>query len=149
MARIYRDAAERQKGALRRWQRVAIAGTALAAGVLLFALLRVEVEVGGGQFVVRWGPRPQPSPVELRPEPRVIVQQTPVADALLEERVKLLGDLVRTLTDDLDTRDRQRRADIALLVTKLDVMRQHGQRRYEENRRDVGALYTAQFGNRD
>jgi hypothetical protein len=145
-ARIHLEAAARQSRILRRWRRATLAAGALAAGLLLVLLVRPEIEVGGGQFVVRWGERPP------QKEPTVTVVQVPAPaerDAELAERVRLLGDLVRALREDVETGDRSRREQIDLLVARLEVLRLQSLRRWDETRRDVTALYTAQFGKRD
>jgi hypothetical protein len=148
-ARIHREAAARHDRTLRRWRRCTLAAAALAAGLLLVLLVRPEIVVGGGQFVVRWGDRPAPPPLK---EPTVTVVQVPAPaerDVELAERVRLLGDLVRALREDVETGDRARREQIDLLVARLEVLRLQSLRRWDETRRDVTALYTAQFGKRD
>src|SRR5205814_5706586 len=54
LPRLYRAAADRQRLHLRRWRRVALAGTALAAALLLLLLgMKLDVRAGGQQVVVR------------------------------------------------------------------------------------------------
>src|SRR5262245_36393747 len=87
VADIYRAAADRQKQALRRWRRVAVTGMAIAACLLLFVLFRLDFEVGNGQLVVSWGPRPQSIPI---PQPALdmeAIARATAATAELEERV--------------------------------------------------------------
>jgi Putative zinc-finger len=147
--RIYAAAGERQQRALRRWRRVALAGMAVAASLLLFLLSRLDFEIGNGQFVVRWGPRP--APVVQPPEREVTIPPVALAAANrdLEERVEILSKLVRALSDDIDARDRQRQEQIAAVLARVEVLRTQTSERLAENRRDVGALYNVQFGKRD
>jgi hypothetical protein len=143
-AAIERAAVTSQHRALRRWKRVAIAAGALAAGLIAILLIRPEVQLGGGALVVRWGERP----TEPRRETVSIVHVPvpAVRDVDLEERLRILSDLVRALRDDLETGDRSRRDELNVLVARLELLRIQSQQRWDETRRDVKALYTAQFG---
>jgi predicted anti-sigma-YlaC factor YlaD len=150
VAAIWHDAAARQNRSLRRWRRVAVAGGALAASLLLLALLRVDIQLGNGQLVLSWGaPTEVPAPGRPVDDLSVAIAKATAACAELEERAKVLGQLVAALRDDFVTRDRQRQTEIAVLVSRLEMMRDREQRRWEENRRDLTALYTAQFGQGD
>jgi hypothetical protein len=147
--RIYAAAYEWQQRSWRRWRRVAFAGMAVAASLLLFLLSRLDFEVGNGQFVVRWGPRPTPV---VKPSKReVTIPPVPGAPVNrdLEERVQILSDLVRVLSDDIEARDRQREEQIAAVLARVEVLRTQTSERLAENRRDVGALYNVQFGKRE
>ena len=146
---IYAAAGERRDLSLRRWRRVAYAGMAVAAGLLFFLLSRLDFEIGNGQFIVRWGPRP--APAVKPPEREVPIPSVAFAPANrdLEERIEILSKLVRALSDDIDTRDRQRQDEIAAVVARVERLRTQTSERLAENRRDLGALYNVQFGKRD
>jgi len=147
--RIYAAAGERQQRALRRWRRAAFAGMAVAAGLLFFLLSRLDFEIGNGQFVVRWGPRPMPVVKPLEREGTIPPVAVAPANRDLEERVEILGKLVRALSEDIDARDRQRQDEIVAVVAQLERLRTQTSERLAENRRDLGALYNVQFGKRD
>src|SRR5262249_13086569 len=100
-AAIQRVAVASQYRAVRRWKRLAIAAGALAASLIAILLIRPEVEMGGGALVIRWGERP----AEPRRETVTVVQVPGPAmrDVDLEERIRILSDLVRALRDDLET----------------------------------------------
>src|SRR5262245_28380911 len=95
LARLYRDAAEAQQRGLRRWRRVAVAlGIAAAAALLLALGLRCEVRLEAHQFVVRWGV--PPTAVAPPPPPAPVIEES-LAGGIspeVEERLRLLGDLV-------------------------------------------------------
>jgi len=147
--RIYVGAAEHHQRSLRTWRRLAFAGMAVAASLLLFLLSRLDFEVGNGQFVVQWGPRP--APVVKPPDREVTIPPVVAAPANrdLEERVEILSKLVRAFSDDIDARDRQRQDEIAAVVARVERLRTQTSERLAENRRDLGALYNVQFGKRD
>ena len=77
IATIYRSALDRQASTARRWKRIAVAVSALAAGIVLLALLpKLELRCNADEFAVRWGapPTEQPSvaaPSEPKPDPRM------------------------------------------------------------------------------
>lgn len=131
--------ASRQARALRRWNRGALAATALAAGLLLVLLVRPEVRAEDGALVVRWK---DPAPA---PPPQVVYVPQPAADPAQAERMDLLAKLIRALAEEAEGRDKDRRADIAALRTRFDVLAAEGQARWRDIQRDMGVLYRAQF----
>ena len=152
---LYREAARHQKRVLRRWKRAAFAVGSLAAALLLVLALRLEVRVGGGQLVVRWGPPPvepappPPNPPAVTPQPPPQEPGVPPAEfARLEERVRVLSDLVRAVAADVDARDRQQQEALVLLQREINDLRSFARRQWVETRRDVTALYNAQFAPR-
>jgi hypothetical protein len=154
VARIYRDAATRQHRVLKRWRRMAVAGLALAACLLLVFVFRLDIEVGDGRLVVRWGaPRQAQQPIAppaSRDEAALAaIAQLSTARADLEDRLRILDELVHALSVDVTTLSRQQQEQIGELVARLDVLREIDKRRWEENRHDLNALYTAQFPNRE
>lgn len=141
VGRIERESVAQQFRSLRRWKRTAFAVGALAAALLLVLLIRPTVQFGDGQLVVRWSD--SPLPVQ---QPSAVAQAQPQRPDDLEERVRLLNDLVRAMREDAETSDRDRKEQIDLLVARLDVLRLQSQQRWDNTRHDVQALYTAQFG---
>jgi hypothetical protein len=129
---------------VRRWKRRTLFAGALAVSLLAILLARPQVEVGNGAFVIRWSERP----AEPRTFERIttIVQAPTEPDRDLEERMRILSDLVRALREDMETTDQKRREELTLVVGRLESLRFQSQRRWDETRRDVRALYTAQFG---
>jgi hypothetical protein len=127
---------------VRRWRRQALAATALAAGLLAVLLIRPEVRVADGALGVRWKePAPPSAAVGSAPQP--------VRDPETAERLDLLAKLVRALADDAEGRDKDRRAEIAALRARFDLLAAQGQARWQEIQRDMGVLYRAQFARRE
>jgi hypothetical protein len=149
LPQLYREAAEQQARRLRRWRRVACASLAAAAAVVLALLLsRAELRLDANQVVLRWGAAaaaPEPLPPAPRPEPPVIAvaQTTPTAE--IEQELRLLSEVVQTLSDDADSRDEQRRHEIARLRAQVSALqRQLADLRLATDK-DVAALYSAQL----
>lgn len=145
IASIHQQAEARRGRSLQRWKRVALAASAVAAGLILILIVRPEVRIGGGQFVVRWSDPPAPE----RREPSVVLVPTPSTDAGLEERVQILSELVLGLRAEMETADRSRKEQIDLLLARLDLMRLQALAHWNETKRDVSALYIAQFGKKE
>lgn len=143
-AAIHAQAIAAARAALRRWKRRTLAAVALAASLAAVLLVRPQVEIGNGAFVVRWADRPaEPRPVE-RITP--IVRAAPERDRDLDDRMRILSDLVLALRQDVESTDQKRRDEVSVLVARLEALRLQTLRNWDETRRDVKALYTAQFG---
>jgi hypothetical protein len=142
-SRIEREATARQYRSQKRWKRSAIAMAALAAGLLLVLLVRPEIRIGGGQIVIRWSDPPR------QPSEPVAVVKAPARDVDMEDRIRILSDLVRALREDVEAGDRDRKQQLDVLTTRLDLMRAQAQQRWNETCKDVTALYQAQFGKTD
>ena len=130
---------------VRHWRRLALAGAALAAGLLVVLGLRLHVTVGNGQVVIAWREASRE-----RERPEVFVEnKTPVAHAPgspdLEDRVRLLQELTRALATDIESRDRQRGAEIDAVRARVDAVQQYTARQWADAERWVNALYVAQF----
>src|ERR1700730_1440811 len=54
VGRIHQDAVATQHRSLRRWKRSAFVIGSLAAGLLLVLLIRPDIRIGNGQFVISW-----------------------------------------------------------------------------------------------
>jgi hypothetical protein len=147
LTRLYREAARRQTQRLRRWRRLAAVSLAVAAGLLGIFALKLEVQVDGNQFVLRWGP-PPPPPEAPRPGPRPPAEVAPRPPAR-EAELELIKELVHLLAADVQTRDREHKEVLDGLRERLDALRGEIDARWAATERDVAALYTAQFGSRE
>jgi len=139
VARLYTELATRQERRARRWWRVS---AALAAAVLVAVGLRLQVRVAGHELVIAWGDQ------QTREREQVAVAPVPLAHARgseVEERLRLLDDLVHAVAAEVDRRDRRREADIAEVGRRLDRFRQVAMEKWLEAERNVSALYVAQF----
>jgi hypothetical protein len=145
LPRLYQEAAARQARRARRWRRAALAGLAVAALVVLAFGLRLQVRVEAHQVVLAWGTALAAADV-VPPAPR----QLPPADrpdpAEVERRLQLASSLIHALADDLESRDAQQQESIKRLQVRLDTLQAQSGARWTETRRDIAALYTAQFG---
>lgn len=157
LAALYRAAADRQARSARRWKRVALAGAALAAGVLLVALLpRLEFRFTDHEFAVRWGTPPEappPAPPTPPTDPRI--------EQLLEEQSKQLAairatnakhadlqDLLLTLATEVADRDEAQQARVAALTKRLTAFEADTARQFADTEKTNTALYEAVFSSR-
>jgi len=131
----------RQVRLARRWRRIAVAATTLAAGFLLVLAIRPQVRVGDGALVVRWTDAPAPASV---PQPSLHLVP-PASDPGQAERLAVLAKLLRALVDDADGRDRDRQAEIAALRARLDAITLSSEARWQDIQKDMGVLYRQQF----
>lgn len=148
LPQLYREAAERRQRRLRRWRRVAVASLAAAAVVLVVFLSRVEVRLDAHQLVLRWGAAPAPpevpSPPAPLPPPVVVAAPTASADEV-EHQLRLLTDLVQALSNDADLRDARRQQEMTRLRAQVQSLQQQLTQLRLVTEKDVAALYTAQF----
>src|SRR5262245_53757261 len=143
---IFRSEAQRQQRATRRWRVVALAG--LAAAVLVLAL-RLDIRADARQVTIRWGSPPVAPPAPIPPEPQTVVERSDDhVSRDLDERLNMLTSLIHALAANVESGDRDRAADLALLRQELAGLRRQGDLRWKETERSVSALYTAQFGSR-
>jgi Putative zinc-finger len=145
LTRIYREAAHRQAKRLRRWRRLAVAGLAAAAVLLVAFGLKLEVRLEQHQVVLRWGTPPQVEPPRVAPKPPE--RDRPAAERHAE--MQLVKDLIHLLADDVKTRDAQQKEAMFALRERVEALRVLVDERYAATERDVSALYTAQFGPRE
>jgi hypothetical protein len=144
VAAVYRQAAERQARAARRWRRIACAAcVGLAAAVALAVGLRLEVRVEEQQVVLRWG-IPPALPAPPAPPAPVPVSPRPAPDAT-EEQLRILGELVQALAADVRGRDERQQQEIDALRRQVQEVHLQSVRRWEDAQRDFTALYQAQF----
>jgi anti-sigma factor RsiW len=141
---LYQEAARRQAGRLRAWRRAALACGAAAALLLLGFGLRLQVRLEAHQVVLCWGEVPKPAE-SVVPPPAV----PPAADgptlAEVEQRLQLTSNLIHALAEDLEARDAQQQDSLKRLQDRVDALQVQGGARWNETRRDIAALYAAQF----
>jgi hypothetical protein len=148
LVRLYCDAADARQRRLRRWRRIAVAlGIATAAALLVAVGLRCEVRVEAHQVVVRWGtPPPAPDAVPpLPPAPLIVEHVASGVSPEVEERLRMLGELIETLAAEGEARDRRQSEELVRLKARLQEMRLEAARWHESTKRDVTALYQVQF----
>jgi predicted anti-sigma-YlaC factor YlaD len=148
---IYRQSAERQQRSARRWRRVAAVLAGATAALLLLAFLtRVEIVVQPREIVVRWGPAASQAAEPQAADASASAVATTdrgesAASRALDERVRVISDLVHALAADVDARDARYQQDLATLSGIVQDLRRQSDRHWTAARRDVAALYAAQF----
>ncbi len=141
---LFPAAADRQARSARRWRRLAVAGAAVAAGLLLVVGLRLRVTVGAGQVVIAWGEARERLSGEPEASRVKLASGSPLNDAS-EDRVRLQQELIHALAADVEARDRQRQAETDDLCARLDAVQRVAAQRWSEAERWMNALYVAQF----
>jgi hypothetical protein len=145
LPRLYREAAARQVRRAGRWRWAAVACGAAAAVLLIVLGLRLEVRVEAHQLVVSWGAAPEKDvPVPPAPAPRADRSEPPPSPEV-EERLRVLSELIHALADDVAARDQQQEQRVDQLRARLDDLQRQGNRRWSEMDRNVAALYAAHF----
>jgi hypothetical protein len=138
LPRLYQTLAARQARPLRRWRRAALLLGAVAALLLLFIGLRLEVRLGGGQLVVRWGDAPPGAPAPVPPEP---IAKTVPTRPEIEAEVHVLRELIHALTQDVDDRDQRFAELLERLQRHVQVLQTQADQRWNTTEQDVAALY--------
>ena len=143
VAAIYRAALEAQARSARRWKRVAGGVSALAAGVLAFALIpNLELRWKTPPVaVVVSPPSPDPRVAELLAEQRTLFALLRDSNAKHAD----LQDLLLTLARDVADRDTGRQKELAELATKLREFETVTARQFQESERTNTALYNVVF----
>jgi hypothetical protein len=141
---LFNSVADRK---VRQWRRLAIAGAALAAGLLL--VLRLHVTIGNSQVVIAWGSTFSRDAEALRsgalPTPALRSEDSASQLNDLNDRVQLLQELTRALATDIESRDQERAGEIAAVRARLDAVQQFASRQWADAERTMNALYVAQF----
>jgi hypothetical protein len=143
LARLYERESRDQAVRVRRWRRLAWAGLGAAAAALVLSLLpNLELRVGGGQLVLRWGEVPAEPPA---PPPVVAAAAPPPELDRLREELRLVRDLTRLVASDLAARDRQRESELLALGEALQRLQRQAQSQWQATERQVAALYKDRF----
>src|SRR5262249_7455402 len=111
------------------------------AALVLIVGMRLEVQFGPRQLVVRWGGGPPP----------VVETPVPPAPALPfveQERLRVMQELIHALAEDLDHRDDRQSQNLVRWQQQIEASHWRVLRRLESAENDLRALYTAQFGSR-
>jgi hypothetical protein len=140
LARLYRDAFDRQARSTRRWKRVAGGVAALAASVLAVAVLQGW-----------WAAKPEP--VASAPDPRVAElladQQRQIAALrATNEKIGAVQELLLTLAADVDQRDKDQQKKMTMLATRLGEFETLTARQFQESEKTSTALYNVVFNNK-
>jgi hypothetical protein len=138
---LYRDAMARQARRLRRWRRAAVVCAAAAAVLVAVVGLRLQVRVQANQVVLSWDNRPAPR-VAPAPTPPPTEAKVP---ADVEERLRLMSNLIHALADDMESRDSHQQESLARIEERLNTLQAQGNRRWSETERTVAALAAAQL----
>jgi anti-sigma factor RsiW len=145
LPRLYREAAAQQSRRLSRSRRVAFASLAAAAALLLTVFLsRMELRLDANQVVLRWGAAPAPLEPPPRPEPQVVTIVQSASTTEIEQEIRLLNEVVQSLSNDSDLRDERRHQEIARLRTQVAGLQQQIAALRLTTEKDVAALYAAQ-----
>jgi Putative zinc-finger len=146
VAAIQNQALALQARSMRRWKRFAFAAMALAASLLALLVIRPDIRINDGELAIRWAAPAEPPRTG---EPIFLAQAPPVRDAELDERIRVLSNLIQMLNLQMEGADQKRRDELEVLIARVDLLRIQSQQRWDETNRDVTALYTAQFGRRE
>jgi hypothetical protein len=149
LPRLYREADARRQRRLRLWRRLALAAGAAAAAAVaaLVGGPRLEVRLEAHQVVLRWGAPPDAPPPDHRPGPAegVAAAPPPSLPTDVDERLRLLGDLVQALAADADLRDGRRQQELAGLRAQLRSLQQQMAEMQMATDKDRAAIYSALF----
>jgi hypothetical protein len=138
---LQRSLAERQMRKLRRWRRVAVALGTLAAVLLLAFGLRLEVRLGAGQILVRWGEPSPAAPVGPQVQPDAAISGSQAAKPDLREEMRVLSDLIHALKQDADERDQRFAEQLDRLQKHVLALQSQADSRWNATEQDVAALY--------
>jgi len=156
LAAIYRADHERQIRLARRWKRITVGSSALAAGVILLALVpKLDVRCNADEFAVRWGqppavvidekvvPVPQPDP-RL---PALIAEQHMQVTAMRATDLKYaeMQELLLALTTDVAERDKVQLGRIAALAGEIRAFQLATAKRFDQTEKTNTTLYNVVF----
>jgi hypothetical protein len=132
-------AAKQQTLTLRRWKRLTVSVSALAACLAFVLLVRPDISLNDGALTVRWR---EPT---LQPLPTPAVANDPEQLRKLE----LLTELVRGFAESSERSDRDREKQLQELKLRLELTQLQADNRWQDTQRDMGVLYRAQFPRKD
>jgi hypothetical protein len=131
---LYRQAADHQARAGRRWRRFALAVGALAAAVMLVLALRLEIRLSAEQVVIRWGtstPKVANSKLEHSGPAQSESSFSPASEAELQPLrgvIHVLSEDLDKLARDVEARDSRQQQRLARLQEQLAQLRMFTQR---------------------
>ncbi len=148
LARLYLRAAEEETRRARRWRRrTVLAAAAAVILVLVGSTLRLHARFRGNELVLAWGPvleQKDPLPIESRAAPPASVPRSRASEEQqrnLETEVKLLGELIHALADDMQTLDRRQQQNHDQLQARLQSFEEQSAQRCSGMERSINALY--------
>jgi hypothetical protein len=145
LARLFQEAAERQTRQARRWRRSALALGAVAALLLLALGLNVQVHFAGRQLTVTWGLAPADQPGSAPKAPPVVAdRKAPRPAPDIDERLRVMNDLIHALAADVETRDEQQRQKLTALQEQITVLRQQANYQWRATEQNAAALRVVQ-----
>jgi Putative zinc-finger len=134
---LYRQVADHQARAGRRWRRVALGAGGLAAAVIFILVLRLEIQLSGNQVVIRWGDSTGSVEKIVNTEadsPGFVQSELPFPPASeaellpLREVIHVLAEDMDKLAREVDARDRRQQQSLARLQDQLTQLRMFTQR---------------------
>jgi hypothetical protein len=139
---LFHEVADRRA---RRWRRLAVAGAALAAGLLLVLGLRMQIAVEADRVVISWGRAPaEPEALAtVKQNPSLTLPARPEPD--FGARLELQEELLRAVVADADARDRRYESEINAVRDRQASFARAVFDRFAEMERMASALYVAQF----
>jgi Putative zinc-finger len=148
---LYRLLAERETQRTRRWRRVALALTGVAALLAILALgARLDARVQDGQLVLRWGPPPERGLKEAHDTPAGKPAQglaEPASAQALEDQLYTVSKILHALVDDLRGLEQREQMNAAELRGRLKEIHEYNLRRFAALEKNLEALYvTSQKG---
>jgi hypothetical protein len=145
LPRLYQSLAARQARSVKRWRRAVLALGAVAALLLFFVGLRLEVRLGPDQLVVSWGEPPPAAPPGGTGVPPVQFPDRrdagPTVSPEMVAELQLLRELVHALKQDADDRDQRFAEHLDRLQRHVQVLQAQADQRWNTTEQDVAALY--------
>jgi hypothetical protein len=150
LPRLFQEAAQRQARRARRWRRAALALGAVAALLILALGLNVQVRFEGRRLTVSWGPapaeKPEPAP-KAPPAPPMLADRKnpPKAGPDIEERLRVMNDLIHAIAADVQARDGQQRQNLAALQDQVTALARQAAYQWKATEQNSAALQVAQL----
>jgi hypothetical protein len=143
MSGLYECIARRHEGLGRRWRRVAMTASALAATLLIaLGAMFFDFRVRDGRISLGWRSAQADRPLILQPETVVSSFSKEEQDRLaaLDQRLHLASELIHALAENLQEVDHRQRDDTARLEARLAALQQVYGQRWSDIVRVVTAL---------
>ena len=126
---LYREAAVREKQRRRRWRRAAVLLAVASAAALVFVFRSSwELRLERYQVVLRWGSPPAVDaplrPAPAQPSAEHALGGTPPGPGEVEERLRLLTDVVQAIATDAELREARRQQEVAALQDEVRTLKQ-------------------------
>jgi hypothetical protein len=132
VAALHAEALRREVRRARRWRR--LAASMAAAALVLVCLWRLDVRLERHQLTLSWGEAPAP----VQPPASTVNERRD--NSAVEERLKLLNELVQAIALDVETRDLRQQAAVTELQAQLAQVRAEAVRARAVNEQDVSTL---------